>query len=79
MPNFIFVHKNERGCCMERNWLSWITIILVIVGALNWGLIGIFDFNLVSAIFGAVMWLENLIYILVGLSGIIELAMLFKK
>ena len=64
---------------MERNWLSWITIILVIVGALNWGLIGIFDFNLVSAIFGAVMWLENLIYILVGLSGIIELAMLFKK
>ena len=64
---------------MERNWLSWITIILVIVGALNWGLVGTFDFNLVSAIFGAVMWLENLIYILVGLSGIVELAMLFKK
>ena len=45
--------------------------ILVIVGALNWGLIGFFNFNLVSAIFGSMMWLERLIYILVGLSALV--------
>ena len=48
--------------------------VLVIVGALNWGLVGLFQFNLVSAIFGTVSWLERLVYVVVGLSG---LAMLF--
>ena len=43
---------------------------LVIVGGLNWGLVGAFDFNLVNALFGSVSWLERLIYILVGLSAI---------
>jgi len=64
---------------MEKNWLSWTTIILIIIGALNWGLVGIFEWNLVSAIFGSIMWLERTIYILVGLAGIIELIMLFKE
>ncbi|KKU32311.1 hypothetical protein A3K29_05860 [Candidatus Collierbacteria bacterium RIFOXYB2_FULL_46_14] len=49
-----------------------IAYALVIVGALNWGMIGLFDFNLVSTIFGAWPWLEKLIYILVGLSAIFE-------
>lgn len=48
--------------------------ILVIVGALNWGLIGLFKWNLVSAIFGSVSALERIVYILVGLAGV---AMLF--
>lgn len=64
---------------MERNTLGWITIILVIIGAINWGLVGIADWNLVNLIFGSVMWLENTIYVLVGLSGIWELVMLFKE
>lgn len=46
---------------------------LVIVGALNWGLVGLFNFNLVSAIFGMWPTLEKLIYILVGLSAIYEM------
>lgn len=42
---------------------------LVIVGALNWGLIGLFGYNLVNMIFGG-MGLENIVYILVGASGV---------
>lgn len=45
---------------------------LVIVGALNWGLVGLFNFNLVMAIFGTWPMIERLIYILVGLSAIYE-------
>jgi len=64
---------------MGKNGLMWVTTILVIVGALNWGLVGIFEWNLVSAIFGSIVWLERAIYILVGLAGLAELIMLFKK
>lgn len=45
---------------------------LVVVGALNWGLVGLFNFNLVSAIFGMWPMLEKLVYILIGLSAIYE-------
>jgi uncharacterized protein len=64
---------------MGRSVIGWITIILVIIGAINWGLIGALDFNLVEAIFGSVNWLVVVIYILVGLSGIWELVMLFAN
>ncbi len=55
---------------MRFNWLDWIAIVLVIVGAINWGLVGIFNFNLVEAIFGAVPALVTTVYILVGLAGL---------
>ena len=64
---------------MARNILGWITAILVIIGALNWGLVGILDLNLVTTILGSIAWLEKVIYILIGLSGIWELILLFKK
>lgn len=51
--------------------LHMIAFILVIIGALNWGLVGAFQFNLVMKILGGMPWLENLVYILVGLSGIL--------
>jgi len=60
------------------NTLSWITRILVVIGAINWGLVGAFEWNLVSSIFGSGTF-ANIIYILVGLSGIWELVDLFKK
>lgn len=47
---------------------------LVIIGGINWGLIGALDFNLIYAIFGSIEWLESLIYILVGLSSLVGLA-----
>lgn len=47
-----------------------IALILIIIGAINWGLIGIFDFNLVEMIFGDMTVLARIIYILVGVSGL---------
>lgn len=47
-----------------------IALILIIIGAINWGLIGIFKFNLVEMIFGDMTILARIIYILVGISGL---------
>lgn len=47
-----------------------IALILVIVGGLNWGLVGIFEFNLVDFLFGVGSILSRLIYILVGISAL---------
>lgn len=67
----------EGGDIMKG--LQQIAVILVIIGALNWGLVGLFGFNVVSSIFGVATWLTNLIYILVGLSGIVMLINWGKK
>lgn len=53
-----------------RNPVDLIALILVIVGGLNWGLVGLFDFNLVTTIFGGGSTLSRIIYILVGLAAL---------
>lgn len=50
--------------------IDWIALILVIVGALNWGLVGFFSFDLVAAIFGDMSAVSRVVYSLVGLSGL---------
>ena len=55
-----------------------IALTLVIVGALTWLLIGLFDFDLVSAIFGAMSAFSRIIYTLVGISGIISIGLYTK-
>mgnify|MGYP003306008883 CR=1 FL=1 len=50
--------------------INCVALTLVIIGALNWLLVGVFSFNLVDAIFGAGTFLTRLIYILVGVSGL---------
>ena len=52
--------------------LDIITLILVIVGGLNWGLVGAFDFDLVAALFGDMSGLSRVVYILVGLSALYQ-------
>ena len=52
--------------------LNVITLILVIVGGLNWGLVGLFNFDLVAAIFGAGSTLARIVYVLVGLSAVYQ-------
>lgn len=47
-----------------------IALVLIIIGAINWGLIGIFNFNLVEVIFGNMTMMTRIIYGLVGLSGL---------
>lgn len=54
--------------------LNIVTLALIVIGGLNWGLVGLFDFNLVAAIFGVESVLSRLIYILVGLSAAWQIA-----
>ena len=55
--------------------LHWIALLLVIVGAVNWGLVGLFQFDLVAALFGGqTAPLSRIVYALVGLSGVVVAA-----
>lgn len=58
--------------------LQKVALIFTIIGAINWGLIGIFDFNLVETIFGDGSVLSNIIYTIVGIAGLINIGLLFK-
>ncbi|MDY6923191.1 MAG: DUF378 domain-containing protein [Pseudomonadota bacterium] len=58
--------------------LNLITLVLLIVGGLNWGLVGAFQFDLVAAIFGDGSALSRLVYILVGLSALWQIMPLTK-
>ena len=58
--------------------LGMVAWILMVVGAINWGLVGAFGMNLVSAIFGGMGMVENVVYVLVGLSGVYALAQHFE-
>lgn len=55
---------------MNTKALDTILLILVIAGAVNWGLVGFFRFNLVSFLFGNMSWLTRILYALIGLSGL---------
>ena len=54
--------------------IHFATFGLVLVGAINWGMVAFFDFNIVSVVFGAGTTLERIVYALVGLSGLYLLA-----
>lgn len=58
--------------------LNTVTLVLLIVGGLNWGLVGLFDFDLVAALFGERSMLSRIVYILVGLSALWQLVPLFR-
>jgi uncharacterized membrane protein YuzA (DUF378 family) len=55
--------------------LEKIALIFTIIGAINWGLIGLFDVNLVTMIFGVGTILTKLVYIIVGIAGIINIGL----
>ncbi|MCY6483913.1 DUF378 domain-containing protein [Clostridium aestuarii] len=54
----------------KLSFIDKISFILIIIGAINWGLIGLFDFNLVNVVLGIIPLLERIVYILVGLAGV---------
>lgn len=58
--------------------LDWVALILIIVGGLNWGLVGAFKFDLVAAIFGTMSAFARVVYVLVGLSAIYTLLIIGK-
>ncbi|OGH18692.1 MAG: hypothetical protein A3C22_00795 [Candidatus Levybacteria bacterium RIFCSPHIGHO2_02_FULL_37_10] len=59
--------------------LQQVANILVLAGAINWGLVGLLNLNLVSTVLGSVAGLEKIVYILVGLSGVLMLVNKGKK
>ena len=56
-----------------------IALVLIIIGAINWGLIGIFNFNLVDTIFGIMSAISRIIYTLVGISGLWGIKLIFDR
>jgi uncharacterized membrane protein YuzA (DUF378 family) len=54
----------------ECKWTNGIAMVLVLVGALNWGLVGAFDFNLVDTLLGSWATVERVVYILVGVAAL---------
>ena len=64
--------------------LDWAAFVLVVVGALNWGLVGLGNFmganwNLVQLIFGGLPWLRDVVYLLVGLAAVYGIVKVYKK
>ena len=47
-----------------------VALVLVVIGAVNWGLVGVLDLNLVNVVFGSMALVEKVVYILVGLAGL---------
>ena len=58
--------------------LQKVCLVFTIIGALNWGLIGLFDFNLVSTLFGDENVITRIVYVLVGIAGVINIGLLFE-
>ena len=56
----------------------WIALVLLVIGGLNWLLVGLFEFDLVAAIFGPMTAMSRIVYVLVGLSALVVLATSFK-
>jgi uncharacterized membrane protein YuzA (DUF378 family) len=54
----------------SMKWCDNVALTLVIVGAINWLLVGVFRFDLVAFLFGNLSWLSRIVYTLVGLSGL---------
>lgn len=78
----IFRHYNYNKKIMEviiiMKILYYIALTLVIIGAINWLLIGLFSFDLVASLFGEMSLLSRIIYSLVGFSGLISIGIYSK-
>ena len=60
------------------NILDWIAAVLVIIGGLNWGLVGLFDFDVIATIFGAMSIVSRIIYVVVGVGALYMIATVSK-
>ncbi len=50
--------------------ITWVAIALVAIGAINWGLVGLFNFDVVAAIFGPLSALSRIVYVVIALAGL---------
>ena len=63
---------------MKRNWLDVLSLILIIIGGINWGLVGFFKFDLVSFIFGDMSIVTRIIFAVVGIAAVYSLVLFWK-
>jgi len=63
----------------KKSVIDWIALVLVIIGGLNWGLVGLFGLDLVQWLLGSIAILAKIVYILVGLSALWLIYMETKK
>ena len=63
---------------MKRNWLDILALLLVIIGGINWGLVGLFKFDLVSFIFGDMSMITRIIFAIVGIAAIYSIVLFWK-
>ncbi|GHD03521.1 hypothetical protein GCM10007320_63710 [Pseudorhodoferax aquiterrae] len=61
------------------NPVDYVALLLLIVGGLNWGLVGVFNFDLVAAIFGTMTTASRIVYALVGVSALYSISLLFRR
>ncbi len=64
---------------LKMKVIDTIALALVVIGAINWGLIGLFNFNLVDTLFGIGSVLSRIVYTLVGVSGLWTIRLLFAR
>ena len=63
---------------MDNKFIDSFALTIAIIGAVNWGLIGIFSFDLVAFLFGDMSWLSRIVYTLVGIGGLYLLTFFMK-
>lgn len=78
MNNLLFLVQNKSKKEDIMNILHKIALVIVIIGCINWGLVGLFDFNLVEYLFGDGSMLTRIVYVLVLISGLIQLRLFMK-
>ncbi|HEU4620809.1 MAG TPA: DUF378 domain-containing protein [Burkholderiaceae bacterium] len=64
---------NLRSAAQGLNAIDWIALALVIIGGINWGLVGLANFDLVAFLFGTLSPVSRIVYILVGLGALYTL------
>ncbi len=76
MKKITYILK-EVGGAKKMKIIDKTALALIIIGAINWGLIGLFSFDLVATLFGDMSILSRIVYSLVGISGLWGLKLLF--
>lgn len=78
MNNYFFFGKNNTVKEDYMNTLFKTTLVLGIIGCINWGLVGLFNFNLVEYLLGDGSLITRIVYVLVMVSGLVNIGLLTK-
>ena len=78
MNNYFFFGKNNTAKEDNMNTLFKTTLVLGIIGCINWGLVGLFNFNLVEYLLGDGSLITRIVYVLVMVSGLVNIGLLTK-